>query len=272
MSCGQRRTFSVHHHPQNTVQHAGIPPILQQLDSGDSILGFRRIDNGVHNVTVERVALSPIFILRNFVTSEETKAILSTVSNMEPAQTASGLQDDVIRKNSFVAWLGNDKADGLVKRLADAIHQLLLSARPNFGVEDLQVLRYDPGGEYVFHHDGNGRILTVLYYLNDEGETFFPLAQVDDSSIVHQPQTREEALHLTERLKPGVDGLLVTTNISTRTPSCVPVRRGDAVAFYSYLEDGTMDWNALHAGLPASNEKFVANHFFRYHLYFSEFS
>ena len=32
------------------------------------------------------------------------------------------------------------------------------------GVEDLQVLRYDIGGEFVLHQDGQNRILTVIYY------------------------------------------------------------------------------------------------------------
>ena len=35
---------------------------------------------------------------------------------------------------------------------------------PTAGVEDLQVLKYDVGGEFVLHHDGEPRILTVIYY------------------------------------------------------------------------------------------------------------
>ena len=131
------------------------------------------------------------------------------------------------------------------------------------GSEDMQVLRYDSGGEYVFHHDGNDRILTVLYYLNGEGATWFPLAQ-NKSKHAFQPQSREEAFDHAEGLKPGVDGVMVSTDFSTRTSAYIPVSRGDAVAFFSYHDDGRMDWNALHAGLPARNEKFVAAHFFRH--------
>jgi hypothetical protein len=44
-------------------------------------------------------------------------------------------------------------------------------------VEDLQVLQYGIGGEFVLHHDGEPRVLTVIYYLNGVGGTWFPLAR-----------------------------------------------------------------------------------------------
>lgn len=147
--------------------------------------------------------------MRNFVTHEECDAIQSTVSAMEPAKTASGLQEETVRKNSFVTWLGNDKANGLVGRLAEAIRRMMLIPAPSLGVEDMQVLRYDVGGEYVFHHDGNYRILTVLYYLNGEGETFFPLARTEENDSV-QPQTRQQALDRSKGLRPGLDGVVVS--------------------------------------------------------------
>jgi len=260
-----RHRRHTHQATQSTVQHAGVPPILQQLECGDSIVGFRTTENGVHNVTVERIAVAPpIFVLRNFVTHDECDAIQSTVTTMEPAQTASGLQEENTRKRSFVAWLGNDKAEGLVGRLADAVRRMMLIPTPSLGVEDMQVLRYDAGGEYVLHHDGHDRILTILYYLRGEGETFFPLAQTGDKAgDTFRPQARQEALDRAKGLKPGVEGVLVSTYSSTRTSSCAPITRGDAVAFYNYLKDGKLDWTAIHAGLPARNEKFVANHFFR---------
>ena len=255
--------LAAHQTTTNTLQHAGLPPILQQVECGDSIIGFRQTISGLHNITAERIAQSPpIFLLKHFLTYDECDSILSTLNAMEPAQTASGLQEDMVRKRSFVAWLGNDKADGVVGRLADSVRQMMLVPSPSLGVEDMQALRYDPGGEYICHHDGNERILTVIYYLNDHGETYFPLAQPIDSDVV-RPQTRQQALDLAERMKPGTDGVLVSASASTQTKSCIPVTRGDAVAFYSYIENGTLDWQALHAGLPAKNVKYVANHFFQ---------
>lgn len=251
---------------QSPLHHAGIPPILSQLEYGDSIVGFRKTEHGLHNVTVERIAATPpIFVLRKFCTADECEAIQSNITEMEPAQTASGLQENIIRKKSFVAWLRNDEVDGVVGRLADSVRRMLLVPAPSLGVEDMQVLRYDTGGEYVLHHDGNDRILTVLYFLNGEGETWFPLAQTTDRSSdnVFRPHARQEALDLAEGQKPGVDGVMVSTCSSERTTACVPIGRGDAVAFYSYLNEGTLDWNAIHGGLPAQSEKVVANHFFR---------
>lgn len=263
----QRRS-SLHHvlHSQTQPQqHAGVLPILEKLKCGDSILGYRTTENGHHNVTVERVAcVPPIFLLRDFVTADECDAIQSTVTTMEPAQTASGLQEEVTRKNSFVAWLGNDEANGLIGRLADAGRRLMLVPAPSLGVEDMQVVRYSSSGEYKLHHDGNDRILTVLYYLDGEGETWFPLARQRDEDSAKRPQTRQEALYRTEGLKPGVDGVVVSASLSTKTNASIPISRGDAVAFFSYLNDGSMDWNAIHSGLPARNEKIVANHFFRH--------
>lgn len=269
IATGRRRQTSTtslvaHQTTQNTLQHAGLPPILHNIKCGDSIIGFRKTVHGLHNVTVERVAVSPpIFLLRNFLTHDECDSILSTVETMEPAQTASGIQEDTARRKSFVAWLGNDQADEVVGRLADCARRLMLMPTPSLGVEDMQVLRYDPGGEYIFHHDGNERILTLLYYLNGKGETWFPLAQTADDSDVGLPQTREQAIDLAKKMKPGTDGVLVTASASIQTKSCVKINRGDAVAFYSYIENGALDWKALHAGLPTEHVKHVANHFFR---------
>lgn len=241
------------------VQHAGLPLILQTLYCGDSLLGYRRTENGLHNVTVERISeMPPMYAMRNLVTPTECHAIQSAVSTMSPAQTVSGHREDEIRKHSHVTWLRNEDVDGLVGRLAEAVRSMMISS-PDIGVEDMQVVRYSEGGEYALHHDGNDRILTVIYYLNGQGETWFPLADGES----RPEDTQQDALKRAEGLKPGMDGVLVSTSHSTQSKAYVPLNLGDAVAFYSYLRDGRMDWSAIHAGLPACEEKFVANHFFR---------
>jgi hypothetical protein len=78
-----------------------------------------------------------------------------------------------------------------------------------------------------------------------------------------KPKSRQEALDIAEGLEPGVHGVLVSTSHSTTSKTCIPVNRGDAVAFYSYLQNGRMDLSAIHTGLPAREEKVIANHFFR---------
>ena len=236
-----------------------MPPILQKLHCGDSLLGYRHTESGLHNVTVERVSdIPPMYVMRNLVTPTECHAIQLAVSTMSPAQTVSGDREEEIRKNSHVAWLGNDEADGLVGRLAEAVRSLMISS-PDIAVEDMQVVRYSEGGEYALHHDGNDRVLTVIYYLNGQGETWFPLADGES----RPEDTRQDALQKAEKLKPGMHGVLVSTSHSTKSKAYIPLNLGDAVAFYSYLRDGRMDWSAIHAGLPVGKEKLIANHFFR---------
>jgi hypothetical protein len=78
--------------------------------------------------------------------------------------------------------------------LGPIVGELLLSPavkKSGGAVEDLQVLDYAPGGEYVFHHDGAPRVLTILYYLNGIGETWFPLAD-DDGDDDHDPNDDDD--------------------------------------------------------------------------------
>lgn len=266
-----------------SLHHAGLPPILQRMNCGELAVAYRTTktcndddDESVRwrrrNVTVECISHTPpMFVLRNLLSHTECDAIVSLAlssNTMAPGQTASGCKETVIRKNSQVTWLGNDNVDGLIGMLALSVRQLLTDQRESVGVEDMQVVQYDRGGEYVLHHDGNHRFLTVLYYLSGHGETWFPLA--NDKATT--PASRHEALDYANTRQPGIHGILVSTSRSgheeqvqsRQSSSMVSVHQGDAIAFYNYLGDGQMDWSTIHAGLPASTEKVIANHFFRY--------
>jgi hypothetical protein len=130
------------------------------------------------------------------------------------------------------------------------------------------------GGEYVLHQDGNQRLLTVLYYLEGVGETWFPLARVcdhDSTSTKSRPTHRLQALQQTKTCVPGRDGLLLSADhkedmIVSADHHTVRIQKGDTIAFYNYLEDGTMDWTAIHAGLPTTTtrQKWIANHWFHF--------
>tara|TARA_B110001452_G_scaffold166103_1_gene138628 strand:- start:642 stop:1589 length:948 start_codon:yes stop_codon:yes gene_type:complete len=153
--------------------------------------------------------------------------------------------------------------------------------------ESMQVLKYQAGGEFKPHLDasslftGHGyagqgdthRVLTVLLYLNGVGGTWFPLATTDGSdagayaaggddaaaapgdeppssqlaALTAEYNLLMEAIAAARSRVPGRDGLLAS-------PS-----KGDAVAFYNYVDDGTgdLDRTALHAGLPAPSERSV---------------
>lgn len=245
--------------PQETM---GLPEHLYLMEVSDT---FQHA-----NVTVEKVSSRPpIFVLRNFLSTEECKEIMDSVSvsDMEQGQTASNHGEEQ-RKNSHVAWIDNDDGS-VVKDAAKRAHDIFLGHQQMFhatrGVEPLQVVRYDEGGEYVLHQDGKRRLLTVLYYLNGAGETWFPLAGGSSKDEICQ-LNRLTALKKCEPLEPGRDGVLV---------SCegrgTAIQQGDAVAFYNYFTDTSCDWDALHAGLPVSSTKWIGNHFYR-HVPFSAVS
>ena len=61
----------------------------------------------------------------------------------------------------------------------------------------MQVLHYENGGQFVLHHDGFDRILTVICYLNGVGETWLPLVDVK-----HNRQEGEKN-EMHERLESG---------------------------------------------------------------------
>ena len=94
-------------------------------------------------------------------------------------------------------------------------------------------------------------MLTVLLYLNGVGETWLPLAlrdPLDAQAVGEANPPRQAALEAAQALTPGRDGLTVRP------------KRGDAVAFYNHIDDGSarVDRLALHAGLPAPADKSVA--------------
>jgi prolyl 4-hydroxylase len=101
---------------------------------------------------------------------------------------------------------------------------------PFENMEDIDIIKYEKGGEYKLHHDffhssetyysgeierGGQRILTFLIYLNDNfegGETEFPKHDL--------------------KITPKKGKLVVWTNTT---------------------EDGSVDYDSLHAGLPVIN-------------------
>lgn len=283
--------------PRNIL---GPPELLRSLKIGEHLNAFRRgRDDTNMDFKIERVAYGPdVFVLRNFLTESECSEIQSIAkrSNMGEAETVT--QDDFSsRKNCNVAWI-NSTETSLVNNLVSATANLLLSkevlSHPSAGVEDLQVLEYKTGGEYVLHHDGEPRVLTVIYYINGVGGTWFPLARtsnnenndpcfqrnIDEDAMEErfmnarkQPMNKEQALDLGGGSNPGEDGggLLVKGVGNTKSQeneNIAWISKGDAVAFYNYLDDGSgrLNWRAIHGGLPTEEKdgsKWIANHWFR---------
>jgi len=280
----------------------GPPESLRNLNIGEQLNAFRKVGdkNNMNkaNFTIERVGYTPdIFCLRNFLSPSECKEIQDMVpSDMRQAETIT--ENDVSsRKNCTVAWIpptGSNLVNNLVSSTANLFLSKSVLSNPSAGVEDLQVLKYGIGGEFVLHHDGEPRILTVIYYINGVGGTWFPLARTsnnvgDDPCLDmdavkmgetfnrsrKEPQNKAQAMDLGQDLRPGEDGLLVKgtgciqkEEKQTQNEHTAWINQGDAVIFYNYCDDGSarLNWRSLHCGLPTSEEdgtKWIANHWFR---------
>lgn len=255
------------------------PEPIHSLKVGDKICAFRRKVGGEHHdFTLTRIAQDPhIFFLENFLSEEECNMIQNHVNRvtMGVAQTVTQ-GDKESRKNCKVAWIKEVSDAPLVKAITQSVASMFLSPiilkDSKSGVEDMQVLEYQTGGEFILHHDGHPRVLTVIYYLNGTGGTWFPLActntvEVDEGACSRRPLNKAQAMKLCEDLKVGQDGLLVGDIPNASPGYSFSVTAGDAVAFYNYCDNGSgrVNWNAIHAGLPVkSGVKWIANQWFQF--------
>ena len=169
----------------------------------------------------EMIELSRGKLARSSVVNNETGAY-----DIHPHRTSYGTyfdrgENDLIRR--------------LEKRIADLVQYPVENGEP------IQILHYEPGGEYKPHYDyfdpkqpgneqvltqGGQRIATLIMYLNDVeagGSTVFPEVGVD-----------------------------------------VLPRRGNAVYFAYCSETGALDARSLHGGSPVgAGEKWIATKWFR---------
>ena len=180
--------------------------------------------------------------------------------------TANGEMNTITRDNSgatnvyrssYQAWLHADEvAVALQKRLA-AITGLPYNLFQQKS-EELQVVKYDGGGQFKVHHDSSmfhPRLLTALLYLNDvptvcQGGTWFPFAasrgpQTQDQS---DPTTIEEAIAMSLQFQP--DDSVNGTSVDGLPGLIVTPKQGDAIIFFNHLLSGALDPLAVHAGLP----------------------
>lgn len=220
----------------------------------------------------------PIFHLKNILSNDEChyiQSISTEYETFEKAVTRLGGDDNEKRKKCDVAWLSNFKYDPLAT-LADTVQSLFLPFEPSpirlEHLEEMQVVKYETDGEFKLHHDGARRILTVIYYVNGVSETWFPLADCG-----RRIESYEEAMEMVERIVEtkgvGRDGVLVTSKDQSfddddddkrKNTTASRIERGDAIAFYNYFHDASVDFNAFHAGLPAESEKWIATHWYHH--------
>jgi len=199
------------------------------------------------------------------------------------------------RQQCGVAWLPSFPLEKeLVKEIRSVLIQDEVASSSDLMVELLQVLKYNEGGLYQIHHDGEPRFLTVIYYLNGVGATWLPFAKIGEwdpcnviSSISGASDLRERfyrirrgeegvSMDVGESLRPGMHGVIVASrsmldedDIIEAEGRIIPIDMGDVLAFYNFeygVEESGLPretFRALHMGMPAEEEKIIANHWFR---------
>ena len=201
-------------------------------------------DDDVERI-VETLSWSPrVFLLKNFLSDEECEHLIelgekklerSTVVNSDESGAVS------TARTSFGTFVTRRLTETL-QRVEDRVAKY--SGIPWEHQEQLQLLRYRDGQEYVAHHDGiiseNGgkRIATVLMFLREPtsgGETSFPQGT---------PLPETKAAFLANKDKLSECGWNDGNGFSV-----IP-KKGEAVLFFSFHINGTNDPFANHASCP----------------------
>ena len=196
--------------------------LLTSLIVGDekTLSGVRRDGR---RVGVTRLASRPyVFLLRGWLTKDECEHIMQQASDSksreEVATTAGSARVSAEwRRGCDVAYLKPSENEHLLNITRDASRLVFgreawaRRAELKAEIEHLQVLRYSPGGEFKVHWDASWkdpRACTLLYYLNGEGETWFPLACADaETARAAMPQRQGEAYDRVFRMDASSEGL-----------------------------------------------------------------
>jgi prolyl 4-hydroxylase len=208
------------------------------------------------------------FLIENFLSSFETDELIRLASphiqESVIGQADSGGIFKSTTRTSSNTWLPRSTSpliETIFCRVADAlgIDQSLLTFARN--AEDIQVVHYNPGEEYQAHYDWGvrgypeSRFITMLLYLSD------PTPPPSSSSSSTSAEVTQEATECSEEdeeetTEGGAGG---ETSFPKAGFKIIP-KRGNAVIFYSLLEDGNGDKDSLHASLPVRfGEKWLAN-------------
>lgn len=191
---------------------------------------------------VEQVGAHPqVFYYHNFLSTPELKHVISLAAPQMKRSLVSGEHGkgviDNIRTSygMFIRRFHDPIIEKIERRVA------LWTQIPMSHQEDIQVLRYSAGQTYRAHYDssydksGSGpkqRLATMLIYLSDVeegGETAFP-----ESSVWMDPAMGEKA----------------GWSDCAKGHVAAKPKAGDAVLFYSYYMNGTMDPASMHTGCP----------------------
>ena len=223
---------------------------------------------GKRSSWIEQIATSPrAYVWHGFMTEEECDHLIATA---EPLMEASGVIDsktgertfDKIRTSygAFLPIAFDETVENIEKRCAD------WAMIPVAHQEQLHVLRYTHGQQYMDHHDafgdevqkkiefenGKQRLATILMYLNDVeegGETVFPHPNARWSGTADVTGGNEGGGGDDEDYNIGIGNPGTWSACASRGPAVKP-KKGDALLFYDLNLKGEFEDNALHAGCP----------------------
>ncbi len=172
-------------------------------------------------------------VIKNVLSKRECDHIRKIAEpNLEPSTIGGDYEINNSERKSETAWIRASE-DPVVDKLIHKCQSMIDRPLENF--EDLQVLRYKPGGFYkphqdTFSFDKNRRMYTFIIALNDDyegGETVFP--------VINKEYRLE---------------------------------KGDALFFNTLNNYEGMTEKALHGGAPVSSgEKWVCNLWVHKHIY-----
>lgn len=191
----------------------------------------------------KQISESPrIYLIADFLTEEECDYLISNAEPLlERSKVVDAKRDGAVddRRTSFGMFFPNSSLSSTLKNIHSKIFEM--TQIPLEKGENLQVLRYEEGGEYQPHYDyfskekpggtdslkrGGQRVATFIMYLNTPekgGETIFPLAKLK-----------------------------------------VFPKKGNALLFYNVDLEGKEDTLTLHGGAPVEKgEKWIATKWFR---------
>ncbi|EFJ45289.1 prolyl 4-hydroxylase, partial [Volvox carteri f. nagariensis] len=192
---------------------------------------------------VEQVGLHPrAYLFHNFLTKAERAHMVRLAAPKLKRSTVvgndgEGVVDEI--RTSYGMFIRR-LADPVITRIEKRIS--LWTHLPIEHQEDIQVLRYAHGQTYGAHYDSGDksnepgpkwRLATFLMYLSDVeegGETAFP-----QNSVWYDPTIPERIGPVSECAKGHV---------------AAKPKAGDAVLFYSFYPNLTMDPAAMHTGCP----------------------
>lgn len=236
------------------------------------------------SIVLETISLSPrVFRLHNFVSEEETNALMNRAKMMGLERSTGGLQKQgkegenqgeyISDRTSTNAW---DTSSALAIKIKKRSFDVLRMVYVDDWSDGLQVVKYEPGQFYNSHTDwfnldaspnwnwdpaknGTNRFATVFLYLNDVelgGETVFPLS---DTNMTKNSYREADFQRLSKEIL-HKDKTALKLAQTCRESFRVAPKKGDAILFYNQMPGGTPEHAALHGACPViEGEKWGAN-------------